>query len=209
MSAEAPSKSSEGGGVWVSSHPLLAHKLSILRDRSTTPKVFRELVREITVFLAYEALGDLQASFMNGCILESPIASYQGVRVRDRIALVPILRAGTGMLDGVLTMVPWAKVLHIGIFREKVTLAPIEYYNKLPPEPNVDLCIALDPMIATWGAKKIKVISICASKDGLRRLREAHPDIEIYTACVDDELTEHGYVNPGLGDAGDRLFNSA
>ncbi|KXS18634.1 uracil phosphoribosyltransferase [Gonapodya prolifera JEL478] len=203
----------------VSRHPLVLHKLSQLRDKRQPPVVVRNLVTELTLMLVYEAVSDFQ--LINAGEQQTPIGPYDHVRIGTRVAVVPIMRAGTGMLEGVLGMLPGAKVHHLGIFREQATLQPVEYYNKLPQTVEVDVCIVLDPMIATagtavaavntikdWGCKRIKFLSLCAARPGLERLQEAHPDIEIYVSQVDDNLSEDGYVMPGLGDIGDRLFNT-
>jgi len=205
----------------VSSHPAVLHKLSLLRDSSTEPKKFRELVREISWLLGYEALADARVSSVS---VPTPIEVTQGARLADRIGLVPILRAGLGMVDAMLELMPTAEVWHLGLFRDERTLRPVEYYNKLPDSATVDLCLILDPMLATggsataaievlkrWGAVspvRIKMINLIAAPEGVRAVQEAHPDVPIYTAALDRQLNEKGYIMPGLGDAGDRQFGT-
>lgn len=204
--------------VYVSSHPLVQHKLTLLRRVETEPKKFRELVREITQFLIYEATADLQLTEKP---VETPLASYAGKEIGDRIGLVPILRAGLGMVEPVLEMIPTVRVWHLGLYRDSKTLEPIAYYNKLPPQADVDLCLILDPMLATagsataavdvlkqWGARRIKFLGLIAAPEGVQRLREAHPDVPIHLAALDERLNDHAYIVPGLGDAGDRQFGT-
>jgi uracil phosphoribosyltransferase len=208
-------------GLHVSKHPVTAVKIAQLRDENTTSKQFRELLQEISNLLAYEATSDL--SVKDGPQLSSPLASYTSCVLTDRIAIVPVLRSGLGMVDAMLSLIPTANILHLGLFREKTTLSPVEYYNKLPHSPNVDLCIVLDPIIATggtavesvrilkdWGidGKHIKYVCICASQQGIARLMEAHNDIQTYVGVIDDVLDQHGYILPGLGDCGDRLYDT-
>jgi uracil phosphoribosyltransferase len=204
--------------VYASQHPLVAHKLTRLRNRNTDPKKFRELVREIAALLAYEATADLQISPKN---VETPLASSDGAELKEKIGLVPILRAGLGMVEGIWELMPTAEVWHIGLYRDERTLKPVEYYNKLPIEPTVSVCLILDPMLATggsavatvdvlkrWGVKKIKFVGLIGAPEGIEALRTAHPDVPIYLAAVDERLNEHGYILPGLGDAGDRQFGT-
>jgi uracil phosphoribosyltransferase len=204
--------------VYESTHPLVAHKLSRLRDKNTNPKKFRELVREIAALLAYEATADLQTVPRE---LETPLAKMTGHELQEKIGLVPILRAGLGMVEGIWELMPSAEVWHIGLYRDKKTLKPVEYYNKLPIEPTVSVCLILDPMLATggsavatadvlkrWGVKKIKFVGLIAAPEGIKLMQTAHPDIDIYIAAVDDHLNEHAYIVPGLGDAGDRQFGT-
>jgi uracil phosphoribosyltransferase len=204
--------------VYASSHPLVAHKLSRLRDRTTDPKKFRELVREIAALLAYEATADLQTVPRE---LETPLTHTTGQELREKIGLVPILRAGLGMVEGVWELMPSAEVWHIGLYRDEKTLKPVEYYNKLPIEPTVSVCLILDPMLATggsavatadvmkrWGVRKIKFVGLIGAPEGIRVMQEKHPDIPIYLAAIDDHLNEHAYIVPGLGDAGDRQFGT-
>ncbi|CAG8662232.1 1346_t:CDS:2 [Cetraspora pellucida] len=190
--------------IRVSSHPLVAHKISILRNKNTKPKQVRELMREIGQLLGYEATADLPTKVTFN--LESPLTSYTGTELATRIGLVPILRSGLSFVDALEDMVPTARVLHLGIFRERISLQPVEYYNKLPSEPNVDQVIVLEPMIATggtavaatsilkdWGIKsKIKFITICASRQGLENLMKHHPDVEVFVGVIDDILDDHG-----------------
>ncbi|MFN2119115.1 MAG: uracil phosphoribosyltransferase [Anaerolineales bacterium] len=204
--------------VIASSHPLVAHKLTRLRDKTTDPKRFRELVREIAALLAYEATADL---VMTPLPVETPLASTMGADLQEKIGLVPILRAGLGMVEGVWELMPSSEVWHIGIYRDEKTLKPVQYYNKLPIEPRVSVCLILDPMLATggsavatadilkqWGVKRIKFVGVIGSPEGIRNMEEHHPDVPIYLAAVDDHLNERGYIVPGLGDAGDRQFGT-
>ncbi|HNS38478.1 MAG TPA: uracil phosphoribosyltransferase [Anaerolineaceae bacterium] len=205
--------------LFVSTHPLVAHKLTRLRDVRTEPKKFRELVREIANLLAYEATADLAIS---PTPVQTPLALANGYELQQKIGLVPILRAGLGIVEGVWDMMPSAEVWHIGLYRDERTLKPVEYYNKLPTEPTVSVCLILDPMLATggsavatvdvlkrWGAKKIKFVGLIGAPEGVARLQQAHPDVPIHLAAVDERLNEHGYILPGLGDAGDRQFGTA
>jgi uracil phosphoribosyltransferase len=204
--------------VFASNHPLVAHKLSRLRDKNTEPKKFRELVREIAALLAYEATADLQTVPRD---LETPLAPTMGAELKEKIGLVPILRAGLGMVEGFWELMPSAEVWHIGLYRDEKTLRPVEYYNKLPLEPTVSVCLILDPMLATggsatatadvlkrWGVKKIKFVGLIASPEGIKAMQTAHPDIPIHIAAIDDHLNERAYIVPGLGDAGDRQFGT-
>ncbi|MGI8929347.1 MAG: uracil phosphoribosyltransferase [Candidatus Limnocylindrales bacterium] len=205
----------------VSSHPAVLHKLALLRDGSTEPKKFRELVREISWLLGYEALLDARVTAR---MVRTPLEEIQGAELADRIGLVPILRAGLGMVDAMLELMPTAQVWHLGLFRDERTLRPVEYYNKLPDSATVDLCLILDPMLATggsataaievlkkWGAVtpvRIKLVNLIAAPEGVRAVTEAHPDVHIYCAALDRQLNERGYIMPGLGDAGDRQFGT-
>jgi len=204
--------------VHESKHPLVAHKLSRLRDKKTEPKKFRELVREISALLAYEATADLATSPRE---LETPLEKMIGAELEEKIGLVPILRAGLGMVEGVWGLMPSAEVWHIGLYRDENTLRPVEYYNKLPLEPTVSVCLILDPMLATggsatatadvlkrWGVKKIKFVGLIGAPEGIKLMQEKHPDIPIYLAAIDDHLNERAYIVPGLGDAGDRQFGT-
>jgi uracil phosphoribosyltransferase len=206
-------------GVYVSQHPLVKHKLAKLRDMKTEPKKFRELIRELGMLMAYEATADLA---LDPTTVTTPMGQAEGHILKEKIGLVPILRAGLGMVEGVWEMMPAAEVWHIGLYRDERTLRPVEYYNKLPVEPTVQVCLILDPMLATggsavatvdilkrWGAQRIKFVGLIAAPEGIRRLSEAHPDVAIYVAAVDDHLNEIGYIVPGLGDAGDRQFGTA
>jgi uracil phosphoribosyltransferase len=206
----------------VSSHPAVLDKLARMRDETTDPKLFRELVREISWLLGYEALLDARLSVVK---VRTPLEETDGARLVDRIGLIPILRAGLGMVDAMLELMPTAEVWHLGLFRDERTLRPVEYYNKLPDSATVDLCLILDPMLATggsataaievlkkWGAVtpvRIKLLNLIAAPEGVRTVSEAHPDVHIYCAALDRELNERGYIMPGLGDAGDRQFGTA
>ena len=204
--------------VFASTHPLVAHKLSRLRDKNTEPKKFRELVRELAALLAYEATADLVVTPRE---LETPLANMTGSELKEKIGLVPILRAGLGMVEGIWELMPVAEVWHIGLYRDEHTLRPVEYYNKLPLEPTVSVCLILDPMLATggsatatadvlkrWGVKKIKFVGLIGAPEGIAAMQTAHPDIPIYLAAIDDHLNERAYIVPGLGDAGDRQFGT-
>ncbi len=204
--------------VFASQHPLVKHKLSRLRDKNTDPKKFRELVQEIAGLLAYEATEDLLTVPRQ---VETPLAVTSGVELKEKIGLVPILRAGLGMVEGIWELMPTAEVWHIGLYRDEKTLKPVQYYNKLPVEPTVSVCLILDPMLATggsatatsdilkhWGVKKIKFVGLIGAPEGIAAMQKAHPDIPIYLAAIDDHLNERGYIVPGLGDAGDRQFGT-
>lgn len=204
--------------VHESQHPLVRHKLTLLRNITTEPKKFRQLIREVAILMAYEATEDLALSETT---VESPMGSAQGYELKEKIGLVPILRAGLGMVDGIWEMMPGAEVWHIGLYRDEETLRPVFYYNKLPTSPTVQLCLVLDPMLATggsavaavdmlkkWGAERIRFVGILAAPEGIERLQEAHPDVPIYIAKVDERLNDIGYIVPGLGDAGDRQFGT-
>lgn len=204
--------------VFASGHPLVAHKLTRLRDTQTDPKRFRELVREIAALLAYEATADLATVDRE---VHTPLASARGVELQEKIGLVPILRAGLGMVEGVWDLMPTAEVWHIGLYRDERTLKPVEYYNKLPVEPTVSVCLILDPMLATggsavattdvlkrWGVRRIKFVGVIGAPEGIQNMQDRHPDVPIYLAAIDDHLNEKGYIVPGLGDAGDRQFGT-
>ena len=205
--------------VFPSKHPLVMHKLTKLRDRRTEPKKFRELIREIAALLTYEATSDLLITPIQ---IETPLERIEGGSLQHKIGLIPILRAGLGMTEGVWELMPSAEVWHIGLFRDEETLKPVEYYNKLPIEPTVSVCLILDPMLATggsaivtvdilkeWGVEKIKFIGVIASPEGISALHAKHPDVHIHLAAIDRELNDIGYILPGLGDAGDRQFGTA
>jgi uracil phosphoribosyltransferase len=204
--------------VFPSKHPLVAHKLSRLRDKNIEPKKFRELVREIAALLTYEATADLLVMPRE---VETPLTKTMGVELQEKIGLIPILRAGLGMVEGVWELMPVAEVWHIGLYRDERTLRPVEYYNKLPLEQTVSVCLILDPMLATggsavatadilkrWGVKKIKFVGLIGAPEGVKAMQTAHPDIPIHLAAIDDHLNEKGYIVPGLGDAGDRQFGT-
>ena len=200
-------------------HPLVQHKVSLLRNKATGTKEFKELVSELATLLCYEATRDLPLEEVE---IETPIAvAHTKVLSGRKLALVPILRAGLGMVDGMLTLLPAAKVGHIGLYRNEETLEPVEYYCKLPSDIAERDVIVLDPMLATGGsardaitqikkrgARSIKFIGIIAAPEGLKALHEAHPDVDIYVAALDEKLNENGYIVPGLGDAGDRIFGT-
>jgi uracil phosphoribosyltransferase len=204
--------------VYPSTHPLVAHKLARLRDKSTDPKRFRELVREIAALLAYEATADLGVV---GKPIQTPLGEITGAELQEKIGLVPILRAGLGMVEGVWELMPSSEVWHIGIYRDEKTLKPVEYYNKLPVEPRVSVCLILDPMLATggsavatakilkrWGVKRIKFVGVIGAPEGIQNMRAHHADVPIHLAAIDDHLNDRGYIIPGLGDAGDRQFGT-
>jgi uracil phosphoribosyltransferase len=205
-------------GLHVSQHPAVLHKLALLRYRDSEPKKFRELVREISWLLGYEALADAR---LRSIPVRTPLEEMEGHELADRIGLVPILRAGLGMVDAMLELMPTAQVWHLGLFRDERTLRPVEYYNKLPDSATVDTCLILDPMLATggsataaievlknWGAQRIKLINLIAAPEGVRAVQDAHPDVPIHCAALDRQLNERGYIMPGLGDAGDRQFGT-
>jgi uracil phosphoribosyltransferase len=202
----------------VSTHPLVRHKLRLLRDMKTEPKKFRELIREIAILVTYEATADLPLEEVN---VITPMGQAVAHRLKDTIGLVPVLRAGLGMVEGVWEMMPGAEVWHIGLSRDERTLKPIEYYRKLPVSPTVDVCLILDPMLATggsasatvdilkqWGAKRIKYVGIIAAPEGVERLSSRHPDVPIHVGALDERLNDIGFIVPGLGDAGDRQFGT-
>ncbi|MFC1959401.1 uracil phosphoribosyltransferase [Chloroflexota bacterium] len=208
-----------GSQVHISPHPLIKHKLTLLRDKNTDHRKFRELVREIAIMLCYEATQDVKLASTE---VETPLTIAQGHRVQEEIGLVPILRAGLGMVDGVWEMIPGSQVWHLGLYRDEETLRPVEYYNKLPVEPTVQLCLILDPMLATggsaiaavdvlkrWGMTRMKFVGLIAVPEGIEALSSAHPDVPIHLATVDDHLNDVGFIVPGLGDAGDRQFGTA
>lgn len=205
--------------LFVSEHPLVKHKLTLLRDVATDHRQFRELVRELTLLLTYEATQDTGTSPK---IVQTPMGSANGVEISETIGLVPVMRAGMGMVDGIMELLPSVQVWHIGLFRDEETLRPVEYYNKLPDEPTVQICLVLDPMLATggsaiatinilkkWGAKRIKYIGLLGAPEGVDALSKAHPDVPIHLAQLDEKLNEIGYIVPGLGDAGDRMYGTA
>jgi uracil phosphoribosyltransferase len=202
----------------VSPHPLVREKLTRLRDERTAPTEFRRLVNEIATLVLYEATADLALVDQE---VRTPLAPWRGARLREKVGLVPVLRAGIGMVEAALSLMPEAQVWHIGLFRDERTLRPIEYYNKLPSEATVQACLVLDPMLATggsatatidvlkkWGAKRVKYVGIIAAPEGVHALSTAHPDVPIHVAALDERLNEKGYIVPGLGDAGDRQFGT-
>jgi len=194
------------------------HKLAVLRSTTTEPKKFREVVRELSWLLGYEALADAR---LRPISVQTPLETMEGRELADRIGLVPILRAGLGMVDAMLELMPTAQVWHLGLFRDERTLRPVEYYNRLPDSATVDLCLILDPMLATggsataaievlkrWGAVRIKLVNLIAAPEGVAAVTKAHPDVEIHCAALDRQLNGKGYILPGLGDAGDRQFGT-
>lgn len=199
-------------------HPLVAHHLTVLRDRSTNSSVFRNTVDRLATLLAYEATKDLALTDQP---IETPIQKMIGQTLLNRIGMVPILRAGIGMVDAMLRVIPTAEVWHLGLYRDEKTAMPVRYYDKLPPGDPVDIAFVLDPMLATggsamaacetlqdWGVRKIKMLSVISAPEGIQRLSEAFPDVSILTCAVDRGLNEHNFIVPGLGDAGDRYFNT-
>jgi uracil phosphoribosyltransferase len=189
-----------------------------LRDEQTPPRQFRALVGEIATLLLYEATADLPVQDTQ---VKTPLATTTGVRLADPVGLIPVLRAGIGMVEAALELMPDAQVWHIGLFRDERTLKPIEYYNKLPSSATVSVCLVLDPMLATggsasatidilkkWGAKRVKYVGIIAAPEGVKTLTDRHPDVPIHVAALDERLNEKGYIVPGLGDAGDRQFGT-
>ncbi len=205
--------------VYASKHPLVAHKLSILRDKTTDHQKFRELVKELATLLTYEATANIPLKPIQ---VTTPMGVANSFEMTDRIGLVPILRAGLGMVEGAWELLPSAEVWHIGLYRDEKTLRPVQYYNKLPLEPTVSICFILDPMLATggsatatvevlkkWGVKNIKFVGLIGAPEGIQTLQNAHPDVPIHLAAIDEKLNEIGYIIPGLGDAGDRQFGTA
>ena len=205
--------------VFESKHPLVLHKLSRLRSIETDPKKFRELVKEIAALLAYEATADLAIRPVE---ITTPLMKTNGWELQEKIGLVPILRAGLGMVEGIWELMPSSEVWHIGLYRDEQTLRPVEYYNKLPTAPTVAVCLVLDPMLATggsataavsllkrWGVTKIKYVGLIGAPEGIHAMQTAHPDVPIHLAAIDEKLNEKGYILPGLGDAGDRQFGTA
>ena len=204
---------------FIADHPLIQHKVTLLRYKNTASKEFRELIQEITELMCYEATRDLPTCEVE---IETPITITKSRVIAGRkLAFVPILRAGLGMVDGAIELVPAARVGHIGLYRDPETLKPVEYYCKLPGDINEREVIVLDPMLATGGSavdaitkikkrnpKNIKFMCIIAAPEGLKELTEAHPDVQVYCAALDDHLNDHGYIVPGLGDAGDRIFGT-
>ena len=200
-------------------HPLLQHKLSILRDENTGVKDFREVVSEIATLMCYEATRDLPLEEVE---IKTPITTAKSKTIAGKkLAIVPVLRAGLGMVDGILTLIPSAKVGHIGLYRDPDTLEPVEYYCKMPNDIAEREVIILDPMLATGGSasaaiqfiknyevKNIKLMNIIAAPEGIQRVHHDHPDVDIYCAALDEKLNDHGYIVPGLGDAGDRIFGT-
>ena len=203
----------------VLAHPLIQHKLTILRDRSTATRDFKQLVNEIAMLMAYEVTKDLPVEAVE---VETPLERMRGARVAGKkLVLVPILRAGLGMVEGIAQLIPSARVGHIGIYREHDTLEPVDYYFKIPSDEDARDFFLLDPMLATGGsavdavsalkhagAQRIRFLCLVAAPEGVRRMLQAHPDVSIFAAALDRQLNDHGYILPGLGDAGDRLFGT-
>ena len=211
--------------VFQSTHPLVQHKLTLLRRTDTESKKFREVISELATILVYEATRDVP---LRETPIRTPLTEIVGSTMAERIGLVPILRAGLGMVDGAWSLIPQAEVWHLGLYRDEQTLRPVEYYNKLPVSPTVDLCLLLDPMLATggsaiaavdvlkrWGVSRIKFVGLIAAPEGIEAFHSQHPDVDIYLAAVDERLTTTadpfppGFIWPGLGDAGDRQFGTA
>ncbi len=207
------------GKVYIFDHPLIQHKLSIMRDKNTGAKEFRELLEEISMLMVYEVTRDLSTEEVE---IETPICVTKSRMLSGKkIGIVPILRAGLGMVDGVLNLVPAARVGHIGLYRDPETLQPVEYYCKLPEDSQNRELLVLDPMLATGGSASaaitflkqrgchnIRLVNLIAAPEGIARVQKDHPDVNIYVAACDEKLNEHGYIVPGLGDAGDRLFGT-
>ena len=206
-------------GVIELNHPLVSHKLTVLRNKKTGTKEFRELIGELSMILCYEAMKD---AVLEDKEIETPMCAMTGKKLNeDNYAFVPILRAGTGMLDGLIKVMPNAKIGHIGLYRNEETLKPVKYYYKTPKDLSKREVIVLDPMLATGGsgidaitmlkedgASKIKFLCIIAAPEGIKKMQEVHPDVEIYCAAIDEKLNQNGYIIPGLGDAGDRIFGT-
>lgn len=205
--------------VFLCDHPLIQHKLTYIRDERTNTKDFRELVDEVATLMAYEITRDVP---LESTTVKTPVATAEAKVISGRmLGLIPILRAGLGMVDGILKLLPAAKVGHIGLYRDPETLQPVEYYAKLPTDVTERELIVIDPMLATGGSAiaaiqmlknrnchQIKLMCLIAAPEGVKAMQEAHPDVDIYTAAIDDYLNDHGYIIPGLGDAGDRLFGT-
>ena len=205
--------------VCIFDHPLIQHKLSILRDKNTSVKEFREIISEISMLMCYEATRDLPLEDVD---VETPVAMAKCKRIAGKkLAVVPILRAGLGRVDGMVSMMPNVKVGHIGLFRDPDTLEPVKYYFKMPPDIKERDAIVVDPMLATGGSasaaitflkeagvRHIKLMSVIGAPEGVRKMQEDHPDVDIFVAALDDHLNDHGYIVPGLGDAGDRIFGT-
>ena len=199
-------------------HPLVSHRMSLLRDRETPSKLFRELVGEITTFLAYEALHDVKTKTVD---IATPVAQTKGLLVDERVVIVPILRAGIGMLDAMLHVLPYAKVGVLGMQRNEATAEPVPYYAKVPPAKNDEIAVVIDPMLATGGSacdaftqlkklgyRRIVFLNLIAAPEGIAKVEKEHPDVPVFTAAKDERLNSHFYIVPGLGDAGDRIFGT-
>lgn len=200
-------------------HPLIQHKITLIRDKRTSTKDFRELVDEVATLMAYEITRELRLEAIE---VETPVAKTQSNIIAGRmLGLIPILRAGLGMVEGIVKLIPGAKIGHVGLFRDPETLMPVEYYTKLPTDVQERELIVIDPMLATGGSAiaaidvlkkrnctQIKLMCLIAAPEGVKAVQEAHPDVDIYLAALDEKLDDHGYIIPGLGDAGDRLFGT-
>lgn len=207
------------GSVTITNHPLIQHKLAILRDKNTSSKDFRELIGEIAMLMCYEATRDLE---LQDEVIETPVAIANVKKLSGKkLAIIPILRAGLGMVDGVVALIPSARIGHIGLYRDPETLMPVEYYCKLPHDIEERDVIVVDPMCATGGSaidaitlikqkgvSHIKFMCTIAAPEGIKALTDAHPDVDVFCAALDDHLNDHGYIIPGLGDAGDRIFGT-
>jgi len=204
--------------VYVSRHPLVRHKQTMMRHVGTDSPAFRALVRELAQLLFFEASHDLR---LTPKTVQTPLANYEGATIAERVGLLPILRAGLGMAEAVLDLLPGAQVWHLGLYRDHETLRPVTYYNKLPPEPTIDRAVVLDPMLASggsaiaaceilkrWGMQRIQFLGLIAAPEGVQALHAAHPDVPIYLAAIDSHLNDQCYIMPGLGDAGDRQFGT-
>lgn len=198
-------------------HPLVEHHLGLLREKSTPPHLFREQIRRLSLLLAYEATAELP---LTPHLIETPLAAMEAQQIGCRLGLVPILRAGLGMSDPIHDLIPQAEIWHLGFYRDESTHQPVEYYQKFSDSPP-DIAFIVDPMLATggssnegiskvkkWGVRKISLLCIIAAPEGIQRVSEEHPDVDIFTCAIDQRLNEHAYIVPGLGDAGDRIFNT-
>ncbi|RIK84247.1 MAG: uracil phosphoribosyltransferase [Planctomycetota bacterium] len=215
---ESQSRNCENAGVHVVRHPLVEHHVTRMRRATTRPSEFRDLVRRLATLMAYEATQDLPTAHHR---VQTPLAEADGVQLRGRIGLIPILRAGLGMVDPVLDLLPMAEVWHLGLYRDESTAQPVRYYDKLPPKRPVDVALVLDPMLATggsataalmtlreWGVPRVKVLSLIAAQEGLDSVAAQFPEAQIYICQIDPELNAQKFIVPGLGDAGDRIFNT-
>lgn len=219
MATEPVTSAAAHPNLTVLTHPLIQHKLSILRDKRTSKKTFRAVVAEISMLMAYEVTKDLPLVPVQ---IETPLETTTAYEVSGKkLTLVPVLRAGLGMVEGVLQLMPSVRVGHIGLYRDHDTLQPVAYYFKIPPEPEARDFIVLDPMLATGGsavaavnslkeqgAVRVRFVCLVAAPEGVERMRQAHPDVHVFAAALDRQLNEHGYILPGLGDAGDRIFGT-
>ena len=205
--------------VFVIDHPLVQHHLVSLRDRKTPPGAFRRMIERLSMLLVYEATKDFKTTTVS---VRTPLASAKGRILKQRIGLIPILRAGLGMVEPVFNLISGAEVWHLGFYRDEKTLKPVEYYKKLPDKKPVDVALILDPMLATggsaiaaveamkrWGVKRIKLLCMLAAPEGIKKVRATYPDVQIYVCAIDQKLNKNAYIMPGLGDAGDRIFNAA